>query len=184
MIKKIKIFFLSLISLFSCKKIDSLQYRVYKIDKGKHRSTLNYKLTRKNLINFDVIFDETAIYETKDILNQADINKLYGVSDCNRHHLEYSIRFGWRYYQNELQLLWFKHEAGVFEYGFMKNIKINKSYNCNIQITDDEYMLSVDDIHKSIPRICSKDYIRYFLYPYFGGDEKAPHDIIIKIKNN
>jgi hypothetical protein len=32
-----------------------------------------------------------------------------------------------------------------------------------------------------LPRHCSGTYRRYRLYPYFGGDEVAPHDITIKI---
>jgi len=183
MLKKIKIFFLILINLFGCRK-NSFNYKIYKIYKGHHRSSFSYKTTKSNLINFDVIFDKSAIYKVKNSNNQADINKLYGVSDCGRQHMEYSIRFGWRYYQNRLQLLWFKHEAGIFSFGLIKNIKINKSYNCTIKITDNNYILCVDNTCESITRICSKNYMRYVLYPYFGGDEKAPHDITIKIKNN
>lgn len=182
MIKKIKIFFLTLITFFGCKKTDELGYKKYIIKKSKHRSTLSYKVSREDFIDFDVIFNESSIYQTQDPLNQADINKLYGVSDCGRHHMEYSIRFGWRYYNNNLELLWFKHEAGTFSYGLIQNIEINKSYNCSIEITEDDYILCVDGNCKSTPRMCSINYKRYFLYPYFGGDEKAPHDIEIRIK--
>ena len=42
--------------------------------------------------------------------------------------------------------------------------------------------MSVDDISTVIPRACDMNYKRYYLYPYFGGDEVAPHTIKIKIK--
>ena len=31
-------------------------------------------------------------------------------------------------------------------------------------------------------RPCFIEYKKYLLYPYFGGDETAPHDITIRIK--
>ena len=29
---------------------------------------------------------------------------------------------------------------------------------------------------------CGVNYRKYYLYPYFGGDETAPHNVKIKIK--
>ena len=171
-----------ILALLGCKKIDSDGYQVYTIKKNKHRSGYRYRSNYRDYINFKVIFDESAIYETKDPSNQADVNKLYGVSDCGKNHMKYSMRFGWRYYRGKLQILWFKHEAGEFSFGVIKDIEINKPYNCTLNIFEDEYIMSVDDISTVIPRACDMNYKKYYLYPYFGGDEVAPHTIKIKIK--
>ncbi len=171
-----------LLAFLGCRKIDSEGYQIFTIKKGKHRSGYRYKSDYKTNIIFQVKFDESAIYETKNPNNQADVNKLYGVSDCGKNHMESSIRFGWRYYQGKLQILWFKHEMGKFSFEVIKDIEINKSYTCSLVIFLDEYIMCVDDICTVIPRACPNEYKRYYLYPYFGGDETAPHDIMIRIK--
>ncbi len=170
------------LALVGCRKIDSDGYRTFTIKEGNHRSGYRYKSNYDNNIKFKVIFDESAIYRTKDPLNQADVNKLYGVSDCGKSHMEYSIRFGWRYYGGSLQILWFKHEAGEFTFGIITSVEINKSHTCTLDIFEDEYIMSVNNISTVISRACPNDYKRYYLYPYFGGDEVAPHTIKIKIK--
>jgi hypothetical protein len=172
-----------ILALFGCKKIDTNGYQIFTIKRGKHRSGYRYKSNCNNHIEFKVKFDESAIYKTLDPANQADVNKLYGVSDCGKNHMDYSIRFGWRYYQDKLQILWFKHEAGKFSFDVITNIEINKVYNCTIDIFSDEYIISVSGLTTIVPRSCIKTNNRYYLYPYFGGDETAPHDINIKIKS-
>ena len=62
-----------------CRKIDYNGYQIFTIKKGNHRSGYRYKSNCDNHIEFKVIFDESAIYETEDPSNQADINKLYGL---------------------------------------------------------------------------------------------------------
>ena len=99
--------FLIFLAFIGCSKIDEDGFKSFKIKKGKHRSGYRYYADRRDYIEIDVIFDESAIYKSKSAVNQADVNKLYGVSDCLRVHMEYSIRFFWRYYNDSLQILWF-----------------------------------------------------------------------------
>lgn len=170
------------LAFIGCRKIDSNGYKTFTIKKGNHRSGYRYKANYNNHIEFKVMFNESAIYKTKDPLNQADVNKLYGVSDCGKNHMEYSMRFGWRYYKDKLQILWFKHEAGKFTFDVITNIELNKSYTCTLDIFENEYIMSVNGIATIVSRPCSDYKKRYYLYPYFGGDEVAPHTIEIKIK--
>lgn len=173
---------LAILCLVSCKKIDEDGYRTFKIKKGKHRSTFSYCTTKSNLINFKVMFDESAEYYTSDPLNQYDVNKLYGVSDCGSRHMENSIRFGWRWLNDSLEILWFKHEDGKFSFDKITSIDLNVPYDCSIELTDDSYILRIGTEEKIIDRKCAGKYKKYYLYPYFGGDETAPHDINIRIK--
>ena len=55
-------------------------------------------------------------------------------------------------------------------------------YYCTIELDEDKYIISVDGVTKETPRSCGLNYQKYYLHPYFGGDETAPHDITIKIK--
>ncbi len=177
--RKLLLIFLTFIGY---SKIGEDGFKSFKIKKGKHRSGYRYYADRRDYIEFEVIFDESAIYKSKSPSNQADVNKLYGVSDCGRDHMEYSIRFGWRYFNDSLQILWFKHTAGEFTFDVIKEINTDQIYTCSLEITENEYILCVDDVCTVTDRTCMQNYKRYYLYPYFGGDETAPHDIVIRIK--
>lgn len=171
------------LAFFGCRKVDENGFKTYIIKKNRHRSGIQVKRDYRDKIEFEVIFDESAIYTSKDSVNQLDINKLYGVSDCGEHHLTSSIRIGWRWVNDSLELHWFKHENGQFSFDKIKSIELNQSISCCIELTEDKYIISVDGVTKETTRPCGQTYKRYYLYPYFGGDETAPHDITIKLKD-
>ena len=173
------VFFLS---VNGCKKIDDMGYRVFTIKENKHRSTTAYNTTKSNYISFNVIFDSSAIYATDDPNNQYDVNKLYGISDCGCNHQQHSMRVGWRWLNDSLEILWFKHMHGTFSFEKIKTISLNHSYDYSITLEDSTYLICVDGVCTTTKRSCEGTYRHYYLYPYFGGDEKAPHDIKIKIK--
>ena len=168
--------------LDACKKIDNMGYRIFTIKENRHRSTTTYKTTKSNYITFKAIFDSSAIYTTDDPNNQYDVNKLYGISDCGCDHQYYSMRLGWRWLNDSLEILWFKHMHGHFTFEKLKTINLNQSYDYTITLEDSSYIICVDGICDTTTRGCDDVYRHYYLYPYFGGDEKAPHDIKIRIK--
>ncbi len=172
--------------LIRCHKINSEGYKTYIIKEGKHRSTFAYRRTDRKILTFDAIFDNSAIYTTRDPNNQLDINKLFGLSDCGTDHMDNSIRFGWRWNNDSLEIHWFKHEEGVFSFDKITSIELDRIYTYEIIITKDTYELWVGEEMVLLNRNCIKDKCRknYYLYPYFGGDETAPHDIKILIKLN
>tara|TARA_B100001769_G_C22109478_1_gene599865 strand:+ start:2952 stop:3494 length:543 start_codon:yes stop_codon:yes gene_type:complete len=176
-----KLFFI-LISFFSCSKIDENGFKDYIIKKGNHRSVCKYKTTYNENFKLEVIFDESAQYQSVDPINQYDVNKLWGVSDCGQGHMKSSIRFGWRWLNDTLEILWFKHQFGEFDFETIATVEINQVNNLELNISDTEYTLSVNGVSKTTPRSCSGVYKKYILYPYFGGDEVAPHNIKIKLK--
>jgi hypothetical protein len=52
----------------------------------------------------------------------------------------------------------------------------------HLSINKNSYELRVNGVIKTVSRPCDQDYRRYKLYPYFGGNEVAPHKISILIK--
>ena len=175
----ISIFF----NFLSCRKVDENGFKRYVIKEGNHRSTYAYHTTRDTVFNWSIIFDSSAIYNTLDSLNQYDVNKLIGLSDCGTRHTDNSIRFGWRWLDNSLQILWFKHEDGEFTFGLIDSVDLCESHLYELNIWSWNYGLCVDGNCVYIDRECSEHKKRYMLYPYFGGNETAPHDITIKIKD-
>src|SRR5690348_438301 len=74
------------------------QFIKYTIRKGnQYCDGNNFKEIELNEMKFIVKFDSSAIYQTQLAENQYDINKLYGFSDNNSDHHQYSARFGWRW---------------------------------------------------------------------------------------
>ena len=170
------------LAVFSCRKIDENGFKTYTIKEGKHRSAFKYKTTCDTSFSIVCIFDSSAIYSTEDPLNQLDVNKLYGLSDCGSNHMDNSIRFGWRWVNDSLEILWFKHQLGVFTFEKITTVNLCETIPMTLHITNNNYVLCVDGTCDSTERLCSMEHKRYFLYPYFGGNETAPHRITIKIK--
>lgn len=184
---KYLILVLGIILLIACVKstLKHNGFKTYKIKMGQHRSIISGRFMRTKTLDFKTIFDNSAIYKTSDPKNQSDINKLYGFSDCNSHHQTNSARFGWRWYNNQLQILAYVYNDKKLNYQLIDSIKLNKEYNYILIIKDSEYIFSVNNKSITMKRTAKcKNGFYYKLFPYFGGDEKAPHDITIKIKEN
>jgi len=132
---------------------------------------------------FSVLFDSSAIYTLANKSNQSDINKLYGFSDNNTEHHVNSARIGWRWSDNALRLFAYVYNNEQRSSLEIATVSINKEIICSIEVRIDEYHFSVNGIGKMMPRASTTATAKgYKLYPYFGGDEKAPHKISIRIK--
>ena len=177
---------LILLLLVSCsKEVDDLGFRVYTIPAGEHSSGSFLNHPDNSRISFQFILDESAYYQTEIPENQHDVNKIYGMSDFGLRHQKYSIRLGWRYIDNELRLCWLRHEEGVHSSGTIKTIEPDVIYDATIDIKTFYYVIVIDNDTTLVRRRPEGNWgliRRYYLYPYFGGNEYAPHDITIKIK--
>jgi hypothetical protein len=188
-----------LVLLSSCKKgVDALiekgtesktltsdnAFVQYSIKKGQHYAEGNkYKAVDVSEMKFVVKFDSTAIYQSVLKENQYDINKLYGFSDNNTNHHQFSARFGWRWSDNALRLFAYSYNNGVVSYKELKAVAIGTEIDCSITVKKEAYVFTVDGHSESFPRKAATDKAQgYQLYPYFGGDEAAPHDVTIYIK--
>ncbi len=66
---------------------------------------------------------------------------------------------------------------------YITSVGINETHKYSILIEPDSYIFTVDSEVVSMNRTNKYEKgMNYILYPYFGGDEKAPHDIKILIK--
>ena len=156
---------LILILISSCsKQEDDLGFRTYVIPEGEHSSGNYFNHPTNSRIDFHFMLDESAIYTTEIPENQHDVNKIYGFSDFGVRHQKYSIRLGWRYLNNELELCWLRHEEGRHTAATIRTID-----------GDTTMVRRRPEGNWGLIK-------RYYLYPYFGGNEYAPHDITIKIK--
>jgi hypothetical protein len=166
----------------TCKKEWLGKYRIYTIPEGKHHSTHEIQGLVRDGIMFNAKFDESAEYTSETPINQFDINKLYGFADCNNQHHTNSARFGWRWMNGEIEIFAYVYNNGVLEYKKMGSVNPNENHYYEITIYKDSYAFSLDNTYVNMSRTnrCNTGFY-YKLYPYFGGDEKAPHDIRIFI---
>jgi hypothetical protein len=180
--------------LFSCTKesinkvlhggTSSTGFTKYTIRTGQQYCDENtYSATSYSELKFIAKFDSSAIYSNSNSYNQLDINKLYGFSDNSSTHQQYSARFGWRWSDNALRLFAYVYNAGVRSSKELGTVAIGSENSCSIKVTQGSYVFTLNGIVDSLPRSATTVKAGgYKLYPYFGGDETAPHNIYIWIK--
>ncbi len=159
---------------------------IYLIQKGNHSAKgNNFGLFVGKTYNAEVRFDNSAIYDLGNS-NQADTNKLFGFSDCFSHHQTNSARIGWRWYEDELQIIAYAYSKKKRQIKKITSVPLNEIVKMSISVLGDKYIFKVGPIGGiELERGCSKkNAIGYKLYPYFGGDEVAPNDVYIFLKQS
>jgi len=180
----ILLIFLALIGGFSCEPALEDPFERVTIPKGSHSAFQKAQLLQSRTFKFVAVFDHTAIYESSSEENQHDANKLLGFSDCNSHHHQNSARFGWRWLDDKLEILAYSYANGERFIEPIIEVGLNEPHEYKIQIRKDHYEFSVDGVVLSkMERYqrCNVG-VYYMLFPYFGGDDKAPHDITIQFQ--
>jgi hypothetical protein len=184
-VKKIVLFFSIVIaSILSCEPEIKDPIRIFVIKKGDHYSTYSVEMLDRRILNFRVMFDSSAIYDFGNQPRQSAINKLLGISDCNNHHHENSARFGWQWYHNRLEILAYTYVNGERIEKYIGEVSLNEYHQYSIAIEKDLYIFRLDNYPAiSMKRGETCDVGAYYmLFPYFGGQDTAPHDIYIYVK--
>ena len=154
----------------------------YKIKKGSHYS--GFRLSPfygKNVVKYEVIFTKSCLYDLRND-NQYDINKLFGLSYFY-HHID-SARFGWRADGDKIEISAYCYKDGQRKIHEMCLIDVDRLYTLEIKNTGGYYEFELKDESSSFfsyARISKPITVKvgYELFPYFGGDETAPHDMEI-----
>lgn len=160
-------------------------FKKYTINAGEHISSeIAYKPLELSAMNFVVRFDSSAIYQSKNTDNQEDINKLYGFADNGANHHQFSARIGWCWTRGSLRLYAYVYNNGTREAKEITIVAVGQEVVCSIKPTATHYIFSVGDKKEQLPRMSTTPLAKgYQLYPYFGGDETAPHEVRIWIKD-
>jgi hypothetical protein len=174
--------FMMLSLMYGCEPAWEDPYETFTIPKGKHYSTYRVELMQSEVLDFQAKFDHTVEYQTQTEENQYDINKLFGFSDCNSHHQEHSARFGWRWVSDSVEIFAYSYVDGERISELMGRTVPYQEDNYLLSLTQDAYVYQFNDHVFEIPRKHACDQgVYYLLFPYFGGDETAPHDIHVYI---
>jgi hypothetical protein len=173
-------------SLFSCEDLLQEQtiQREYLIEKGQHHASNSpVRMFNGDRLSVDVKFNSCAVYQTQEPSQQSSTNKLIGFSDFGSHHHQNSARLGWKWLNEKLEIVAYCYVDGERIETFVGYAQIGTFHHFEIQVTDSSYLFFMDD-QAAIEverKIENNTGARYMLWPYFGGQETAPHDIRIEM---
>ena len=160
------------------------EYSTFTIQKGAHYCDQNpVRTITTSEMKFVVKFDSSAMYQTELPENQYAVNKLWGFSEGNNNHFN-SARIGWSWTDNALRLYGYAYVSGQLYYQEITSVAIGAEISCNIKLAAETYLFTVNGVPLHLPRATSGSQASgYQQYPYFGGNETAPHLITILIKS-
>lgn len=152
----------------------------YLIPRGEHNAIQDYQSFATARLSFQAKFDSSAIYSTRDPQNQLDTNKLMGIADCGTHHHTNSARFGWRWFRGSLEIWAYCYVNGERSSLYLGTVPLGEYHSYRIRFEDGAYVFRLDQQQEVVMgRSCMGAAKGYKLFPYFGGDEPAPHDISV-----
>ncbi len=178
--------------LISCDKLnivnkDGEGFITYKISKGQQSASPALYKYYSNLteLKFTAKFDSSAVYATVNPTNQLDINKLYGFADDDKQHHISSARIGWRWYTNRLELFGYVYNDSIRTTQIITQVPLKTDIPCSIKVDGTRYVFTANGTQITMARTAKTPAGKgYRLYPYFGGDEMAPQDITIQIRED
>ena len=171
-----------LIAFTSClEDVKPGQHQVFHIPKNDHYSARIIKKYNQNILTFAYRFDETAIYNLNGI-DHFDTNKLLGFK-YGLNPRKNSFRIGWRWSLEDEYVI-------IAAYSYIDGIRsikdigycfINEIYSAEIEETHEEVIYRFKDLTHRVSKSGNESGKKYYSFPYFGGNQKAPHDINIEI---
>ena len=130
-----------------------------------------------------VVFHDTCIYDLHNA-DQYDINKLFGFSFGGQDH---SARFGWNSNGGKIDIYAYVHKGGSIESKKLISCIPNEVVDLTLKVTDTDYEFSAakrDGERARLKVQRSKPWNKFFFYrryPYFGGNQTAPHEMRLEI---
>jgi len=149
----------------------------FSVEGGKHKFHPRMPELSKKRLKFRANFDSTCLYNLK-TKDQADINKLYGLSSLFIH--KHSVRFGWRVEGRVIRIFAYWYRKGVRGWADLGTVQPDEWNEYSIeQLPNKFWLFKLNDTEFRIPPIdwCTKYGFKSF--PYFGGNVPAPHSMDI-----
>jgi hypothetical protein len=119
-----------------------------------------------------------------------DLNKLAGIGFGTNHHKN-SVRLAWvpdfgnhgminvyGYTYDE------KKEGQKLTMAFIKSVHVLETNTGRIESSDGVYFLTVNDVTIQMNNLNSDPGLYFKLFPYFGGNNTAPHNMTIELEMN
>lgn len=180
------------------KQTENLKMKIYK--HTHHALALPSLICPYDGVRFNISFNNTARYETKEVENQSDWNKLFGFTIGMFPSFKggfkppvhwNSVRFGWRYnpLHDTIEVCPYIYKDGVvFYYGkemYLPIVELDFGKVYKFSLVMNLRGIVHFDIDLGRENLLNywmqyeKSDLGWMSWPYFGGDETAPHTIDI-----
>ncbi len=179
-----KMIILALISSFIILQACNQKIKNYHIPKGAHKSEWLPTLVHGNSISIKCQFSEGARYLLHNE-NQWDTNKLFGFSNSLwQNHHKNSARFGWRWNPTiaQVEIIGYTYFNKSRKIQVLDSLSIGEHFEGHITHRKGKYQFEGKNFKWETPAPATVSGWRWLLFPYFGGDEKAPHSMEIKLE--
>jgi hypothetical protein len=120
--------------------------------------------------------------------DDLDLNKLAGIGYGTNHHNN-SVRLSWvPDFDNQGMIKVFgytydeKKTGQKFAMSFIKSVRVGQTVSGKIESRDNGYFITVGDVTVKMDNINVDPKLTFKLYPYFGGNNTAPHDMTIELE--
>ncbi len=170
-------------AIISCESFPENHFECFVIPENEHYATNRHaEALQSSTLFFQARFDETAEYSLPDGLQDSK-NKLLGFSDCNAEHHENSARFGWQWFNNTIEIFAYCYVDGRRIEAYLGEVSIGEVADYEIEITSDAYVFTFQNKKTRIERKSQCETGVYMmLWPFFGGQHPAPHDVNVYLK--
>lgn len=151
---------------------------IFTIPAGKHSSRpKRFKLWfGKRNWTWKCKFDSSSQY-TPDA--EGDTNKLIGVGFLPGHH-KCSVRIGWRWVGGKVELSSYTYVDGKRLIQHISYVMPGQEFTAEIGLYGKQFLVCIDGI--CVGTIAGRTpWFSYGLWPYFGGQATAPHEMKISI---
>ena len=183
------LFIAVMLGVFGCNPLSIDPLAKYIIDEGTHSSySYNYYnrrrdnivapiLTTGNRVEFDFMFKESHRYDHT-VKDGGDINKLYGITSTKIH--ENSARFGWRYVGgNKFEIFAYYYVRGVRGWELLTIVDVDQQVRYSVDVSNHQYTFGANGEWYHV--YDTKNILAARAFPYFGGNNPAPHTMYFKI---
>lgn len=167
----------------------------FTIKRGKHdaggAAILNLKKLKvgkrqDRTLRFQAFFTPSALYRSANPHNQHDFNKLMGITSTNIH--KNSIRLGWRAVPatGKISVGFYGYAAGRRIMEELGHVAVNQWIDVELRMhSNGMHAVAAGKKHEVNASLGFKALTPTWLLrtAYFGGDEKAPQNITIHVRN-
>jgi len=168
--------------------------RYYEIKKGNHHCSmslfekigaLGWKVRK---IDLRFVFRKECWWAPARNTDDYDQNKLAGIGFGTNHHKN-SVRLTWvpdfekpgmirvsGYTYDE------RNTGPKFAISYIKSVHVGETVTARIESRDGAYFLTVQEVTVRMENQQPDPSLCFWLFPYFGGNNTAPHDMTIELE--
>ena len=159
-------------------------FQKYTIRAGMHEAGFRVQTYQSPVLEFDAVFDESAIYEKQGQKEQEELNVLFGFSGRVSFQHVNNARFEWRWLDGDLQVFATARIDDKTVSMFAGCAKAHEPSRFRIEKKAMGFVFFMDNnppVKIQGPNVDSNSF-SYLLFPHFGKEQPAPHDVNISIR--